>query len=132
MRSRLDLPSNMGRQRIRVSGDSPAGKRRREQAKRRSWCCCSAMLVVCLVIAIFAFRGLIGRALSREADPEPVQAAFPLELETKQSAYLRYAAERRRARNVFKTLQLSLLGIASLLALILWLVKPNFTRRFLR
>lgn len=41
-----------------------------------------------------------------------------------ESAYLRYAAERRRARNVFKTLQLSLLGIGSLLAFLLWLVKP--------
>lgn len=90
MRSRRDLPPTMGQQRIRISGASPAGKRRREQARRRSWCCCSAMLVVSLVIAIFAFRGLIGRALSRESEPEPVQAAFPLELETRQSEYMRY------------------------------------------
>ncbi|MFW5866952.1 MAG: hypothetical protein ACOCX2_03990, partial [Armatimonadota bacterium] len=90
MRSRLDLPSPTGRQRIRTSAVSPAGKRRREQAKRRSWCCCSAMLVASLLIAAFAFRGLIGGALSREAEPEPVQAAFPLELQTEQSAYLRY------------------------------------------
>lgn len=69
---------------------SPAGKRRREQARRRSWCCCSAMLLVSLVIAIIAFRGLIGSALTREAEPEPTQAAFPLELETRQPAYLRY------------------------------------------
>lgn len=89
MRSRLDLPSSMGRQRIRISGASPAGKRRREQAKRRSWCCCSSMLVVSLVIAVFAFRGLIGDALSREPEPEQRQVAFPLALETSQSQYMR-------------------------------------------
>ncbi len=41
-----------------------------------------------------------------------------------ESAYLRYAKERERARDVFKTLQLSLLGFASLLALLLWLLGP--------
>lgn len=89
MRPTLDLPPAPGRQRIRVSGSSPAGRRRREQTRRRSLCCCSTMLGVSLLIALFAFRGVIGHALSRKADPEPPRAAFPLELETKQAAYMR-------------------------------------------
>ncbi|MGI5818899.1 MAG: hypothetical protein ACOX9R_12475 [Armatimonadota bacterium] len=90
MRSRRDLPPAMGQRRIQVSGASPAGQRRREQARRRSWCCCSAMLLFSLLVAVFAFRGLIGSALSREAEPEPEQAAFPLEIATQQASYMRY------------------------------------------
>jgi len=41
-----------------------------------------------------------------------------------ESAYLRYAAERSRAKSVFRTLQLALIGVGSLLLLLLWLVKP--------
>lgn len=41
-----------------------------------------------------------------------------------QSAYLRYAAERSRAKSVFRTLQLTLMGVGSILLLLLWLVKP--------
>lgn len=43
-----------------------------------------------------------------------------------ESAYLRYAKERERAKDVFKTLQLSLLGFASALGLALWLLGPVF------
>jgi len=48
------------------------------------------MVLVSLVVAVFAFRGIIGNFFSREAEPEPVQVAFPLELQTKQPAYMRY------------------------------------------
>lgn len=41
-----------------------------------------------------------------------------------ESAYLRYAKDREKARNVFKTIQLSLLGFASLSALLLWILAP--------
>lgn len=41
-----------------------------------------------------------------------------------ESAYLRYAKDREKAGDVFKTLQLGLLGFATLLALILWLFAP--------
>ncbi|MFH5830895.1 lipopolysaccharide biosynthesis protein [Halalkalibaculum sp. DA384] len=41
-----------------------------------------------------------------------------------ESAYLRYAKDRDKARDVFKTLQLGLLGIATILAFLLWLLSP--------
>jgi O-antigen/teichoic acid export membrane protein len=41
-----------------------------------------------------------------------------------ESAYLRYAKDREHARSVFKTIQLSLLGFASLLAVLMWLFAP--------
>lgn len=43
-----------------------------------------------------------------------------------ESAYIRYAEDRKEAPNVFKTLQLALLGFASLLSLLLWLMMPLF------
>lgn len=41
-----------------------------------------------------------------------------------ESAYLRYAENRREAAHIFKTIQLSLLGISSLFVLALWLMMP--------
>lgn len=41
-----------------------------------------------------------------------------------ESAYLRYAADRIISKDVFKTLQLLLLGAATLLALLFWLLSP--------
>jgi O-antigen/teichoic acid export membrane protein len=41
-----------------------------------------------------------------------------------ESAYLRYAENRKEAANIFKTIQLSLLGFASVFSLILWLLMP--------
>lgn len=41
-----------------------------------------------------------------------------------ESAYLRYAENRKEAANIFKTIQLSLLGFATLLCLLLWLGMP--------
>ncbi|NGP75366.1 oligosaccharide flippase family protein [Balneolaceae bacterium YR4-1] len=41
-----------------------------------------------------------------------------------ESAYLRYAEEREKAKDVFKTLQLGLLASASILAFLLWLFAP--------
>lgn len=41
-----------------------------------------------------------------------------------ESAYLRYAKDREHARDVFKTVQLFLLGFSSLLALLLWWLSP--------
>ncbi len=41
-----------------------------------------------------------------------------------ESAYLRYAKDREHARSFFKTIQLSLLGFASVLAVLLWLLAP--------
>ena len=41
-----------------------------------------------------------------------------------ESAYLRYAAERSRAKSVFTTIQLTLLGVATILAVLLWLGSP--------
>ena len=47
-----------------------------------------------------------------------------------ESAYLRYAENRKEAANIFKTLQLGLLGFASLLCGILWLVMPSLLPLF--
>jgi O-antigen/teichoic acid export membrane protein len=41
-----------------------------------------------------------------------------------ESAYLRYAKDRDEAPHVFKTLQVSLLGMASIFVVILWLLEP--------
>ncbi len=41
-----------------------------------------------------------------------------------ESAYLRYAEDREKAKDVFKTLQLGLLGLGTVLALLLWLFAP--------
>ncbi|MBP3193449.1 lipopolysaccharide biosynthesis protein [Natronogracilivirga saccharolytica] len=41
-----------------------------------------------------------------------------------ESSYLRYGADREKARNVFKTIQLSLFGGASLLVLVTWIFMP--------
>ncbi|MEX0681737.1 MAG: oligosaccharide flippase family protein [Balneolales bacterium] len=41
-----------------------------------------------------------------------------------ESSYLRYGADREKAQNVFKTIQLSLLAGATLLVLISWLLMP--------
>lgn len=41
-----------------------------------------------------------------------------------ESAYLRYAKDREHARSVFKTVQLALLGFASLLAFLMWMFAP--------
>ncbi|MDZ7718000.1 MAG: oligosaccharide flippase family protein [Balneolaceae bacterium] len=41
-----------------------------------------------------------------------------------ESAYLRYAENRKEAANIFKTIQLSLLGLATILCLLLWLLMP--------
>ncbi|MEX1010987.1 MAG: polysaccharide biosynthesis C-terminal domain-containing protein [Balneolaceae bacterium] len=41
-----------------------------------------------------------------------------------ESAYLRYAKDRKEAPHIFKTLQLFLLGIATLLIALLWLLEP--------
>ncbi len=47
-----------------------------------------------------------------------------------ESAYLRYAENRKEAANIFKTLQLGLLGFASLLCGILWLAMPSLLPLF--
>ncbi len=44
-----------------------------------------------------------------------------------ESAYLRYAKNRNQARDVFKTIQLSLLGFATVLAFLLWILSPVLT-----
>ena len=44
-----------------------------------------------------------------------------------ESAYLRYAKDREKARSVFKTIQLALLGFSTALALLLWLIAPFVT-----
>lgn len=41
-----------------------------------------------------------------------------------ESAYLRYAKDRKKAQSVFKTIQLALLAMATLLALLLWMFSP--------
>ena len=41
-----------------------------------------------------------------------------------ESAYLRYAENRKESANIFKTLQLSLLGFATFLCAVLWLAMP--------
>lgn len=41
-----------------------------------------------------------------------------------ESAYLRYGEDRKEAANIFKTIQLTLLGISSIAVLILWMIMP--------
>lgn len=41
-----------------------------------------------------------------------------------ESAYLRYAENRNEAPNIFKTIQLSLLGFSTVLCLLLWILMP--------
>lgn len=47
-----------------------------------------------------------------------------------ESAYLRYAENRKEASNIFKTLQLSLLGFATVLCALLWLAMPTLLPLF--
>lgn len=47
-----------------------------------------------------------------------------------ESAYLRYAADRKEAANIFKTAQLSLLALATLLCGLLWLAMPTLLPLF--
>lgn len=47
-----------------------------------------------------------------------------------ESAYLRYAENREEASNIFKTLQLSLLGFSTFLCAILWLAMPSLLPLF--
>jgi len=90
MRPSRDLPPTPGRERIRVSAVSPAGQRRRQQAQRRSGCCCGLMLVVCVLIAVVAFRGLIGRVFHRAPAAQAAPVEFPLQVTVDKPAYLRY------------------------------------------
>ncbi len=41
-----------------------------------------------------------------------------------ESAYLRYAEDRKEASNIFKTIQITLLGVSTLIVLLLWIVMP--------
>lgn len=41
-----------------------------------------------------------------------------------ESAYLRYGEDRKEAANIFKTIQLTLLGVSSIAVLILWMIMP--------
>lgn len=41
-----------------------------------------------------------------------------------ESAYLRYAEDRKEASNIFKTIQLSLLGVSTVAVVLLWLIMP--------
>ncbi len=41
-----------------------------------------------------------------------------------ESAYLRYAEDRKEASNIFKTIQLALLAVSSIAVIILWLLMP--------
>lgn len=41
-----------------------------------------------------------------------------------ESAYLRYAEDRKEASNIFKTIQLSLLGVSTVAVVLLWLLMP--------
>ncbi|WP_340104109.1 lipopolysaccharide biosynthesis protein [Rhodohalobacter sp. 8-1] len=41
-----------------------------------------------------------------------------------ESAYLRYAEDRKEASNIFKTIQLSLLGVSTVAVVLLWLFMP--------
>lgn len=43
-----------------------------------------------------------------------------------ESAYLRYAKDRDKARDVFKTIQLTLLATSTVLVILLWLFAPSF------
>ena len=47
-----------------------------------------------------------------------------------ESAYLRYAENRKAAANIFKTIQLSLLGFSAILCLLLWLLMPWLLHQF--
>lgn len=47
-----------------------------------------------------------------------------------ESAYLRYGENRKEAPNIFKTIQLSLLGLATVLSLFLWLLMPWLLHQF--
>ncbi|MCD6360927.1 MAG: hypothetical protein J7M38_08670, partial [Armatimonadetes bacterium] len=69
---------------------SPAAQRRRAQAQRRSMCCCSLMLLVSLIIAVVAFRGVLGRIFHRAGDSSAAAVTFPLSLETNRTWYYRY------------------------------------------
>lgn len=41
-----------------------------------------------------------------------------------ESAYLRYAEDRKEASHIFKTIQITLLGVSSVIVLLLWLLMP--------
>lgn len=47
-----------------------------------------------------------------------------------ESAYLRYAENRKEAASIFKTIQLSLLAFATVLCLILWMLMPWLLHQF--
>ena len=83
-----------------ISDRSPTTVRRRRQAQQRSGCCCLLMVVVAVIVVLVAFREPVGKWFSRSGEKGQLAqpaVAFPLQLETAQPRYYRYALIELRA-----------------------------------
>ena len=88
--------------------------------------CLLALLIICWFLYILGFfvqkeYGIVGLVYAAIA---LLNVLFTMGME---SAYLRYAKDREQSANLFKTLQLFLLGSSLLLVGVLWLLAPFIT-----
>lgn len=75
-----------------ISRESPRRVRRRRRAQQQSTCCCCLVVGVSLLIMLIAWRGSIFALFSRRANraETTTSVAFPLQMASDASQYLRY------------------------------------------
>jgi hypothetical protein len=75
-----------------ISRESPRNRRRRRHAQQQSSCCCCLLVAVSLLIVVIAWRGPIFSIFGRHhRDTQRAgSAAFPLELTSDATSYLRF------------------------------------------
>jgi len=74
-----------------ISREPPRSRRHRRRAQQQSSCCCCLVVAVSLLFVLVVWRGAILSVFKHERPGEKsASTAFPLELSTDATAYLRY------------------------------------------